>query len=221
MGRVGGGAIGPPLTLLVPGALVAVALVLSMGASSASAQLPQPHWSIASQSQPTRFEAGDGSDAYVVIARNDGAAPTGAGQVVSLTDTVPPGVTVTRVFAEGESADGSGQPSFEMNCPEEPEGRTVTCTYGEEATRLPVLPGTVMVMTVTVSIPAGVTALGENYASVSGGGAPGASVSEATTISPAPAPFGLSLFNLDSTEEDGKPDVQAGSHPYELTSTLA
>ncbi len=173
-----------------------------------------------SESEPTSFAAGAPSDAYVIVARNDGAAATSAQAPVSLTDTLPARVTVQSVAAVGESADGKGEPRVEMDCPEEPSGTTVTCTHGEEG-EPPVLPGAVIVMTVVVAVAEGATTLGANTATISGGGAPSASSSDTVTIHSDPAPFGLSLFELASAAEDGEPDTQAGSHPFELTSTLA
>jgi uncharacterized repeat protein (TIGR01451 family) len=212
-----GGAIGMCLALCL--ALLLAALAAALHASCAAAALPRAHWSIVSESQPTRFVAGAPSDAYVVVVRNDGAAATSE-EPVSLTDTLPAGVTVQSVKVAGESADGKGEPRLEMDCPEEPTGNTVTCTYGEEG-EPPVLPGAVLALTVVVTVAEGTTVLGANTATISGGGAPSASSSDGVTIGSSPAPFGLSLFELAAVGEDGEPDTQADSHPFELTSTLA
>jgi hypothetical protein len=181
----------------------------------------RPHWSIVSESQPTGFPVGAGSDAYVLVVRNDGGAPT-SGEAVHIADALPAGVSATRVTASGEADDGEGLLRYNVTCPEGgPFTGTVTCAYGEGAKALPVLPGAVIVMTVAVSIPEGLTALEANVGTVSGGGAPSASSSETVTVGSDPAPFGLSLFDLDAVGPDGEADTQAGSHPSELTTTLA
>jgi len=68
----------------LPLALFALAAI---GAAPAMAASASPHWSIVSESQPTYFKAGDTSDAYVLIVRNDGAGSTTHGSVVTVTDT--------------------------------------------------------------------------------------------------------------------------------------
>jgi hypothetical protein len=184
-----------------------------------------PHWSIVAQSQPSYFTAGDTADAYRLIVRNDGAGSTLPGDVVQISDTLPAGVTATKVTAVGEGPNGSGRPKYEMTCPEGSLTGTVTCSYEEGPLNGPVLPGAVIVMRVTVAAPLTVPAeahtLGTNEATVSGGGAPSATTSEATQIDAGPVPFGLSYFDLDMAEPDGETDTQAGSHPYELTASLA
>jgi len=208
------------LTLAVLFAAVCV------GATAASAESASPHWGILSESEPTYFKAGDTSDAYVLIVRNDGGAATTHGSTVTVTDTLPADVTATKVTAEGEAANGSGSPRYELNCPQAPVTETVTCTYEEGvnkegAEQGRVLQGATIVMTITVSIPEGLTKLEANSATVSGGGAPSASSSETTPIDLATVPFGLSFFDIDSATESGEADTQAGSHPFELTTSLA
>ncbi len=59
-----------------------------------------------------------------------------------------------------------------------------------------------------------------NEASVIGGGAPAAGVRQALTVSDAPVPFGASTYELRPEEAGGGVDTQAGSHPFQLTTTL-
>jgi hypothetical protein len=198
-------------------AVLAFAGVVATPSLAASAG---PHWSIVSESQPTYFQAGDTSDAYVLIVRNDGSLPTAHGSTVTVTDSLPVGVTATKIAAEGEGANVSGTPRYEMTCPPGPVTGAMTCTYDEGPERGPVLPGATIVVTITVSIDAGAEPL-SNSATVSGGGAPSAATKETTPVDPGTIPFGLSFFGLDTVGEAGEPDTQAASHPFELTTELA
>ena len=222
MGRVCEGA--SRLSLLLVGALAAGALALgACAASPARAASASPHWSIFSESQPTYFKAGDTADAYVLIVRNDGGAATVANSAVTIADTLPQGVTATMISARGEGANGQGSPRYDLTCPTGPLTGTVTCTYAEGPGQGAILPGMVIVMTIRVSIPSipeGAVAL-ESSATVSGGGAPSESVGETTKIDAGPVPFDMSFFDLDAVGENGEADTQAGSHPFELTASLA
>jgi hypothetical protein len=215
------GLASPLATLLVLGAV---------HAASANAASASPHWSIVSEAQPSYFKVGDASDAYVLIVRNDGAAPT-QGSAVTITDELPVGVTATKVTASGAAANGNGSPRYQFTCSGVATA-TVSCSYEQNERHGRVLAGATIVMTITVSISAerealsiiasaGVETLQANSAIVSGGGAPSASSEETTRIDAAPVPFGLSLFDVDVAEEGGDLDTQAGSHPFELTTSLA
>ncbi len=203
--------------------LLALAAVLAIGAIGAAPSIAAsagPHWSIVSESEPTYFKLGDTSDAYVVIVRNDGALPTTKGSTVTVADTPPLGVVVTGVSAGGEAANGNGSPKYKPTCsiPSAPE--PVTCVYEHDPQGV-ILPGATIVMTITVSVSGAESAETPNVATVSGGGAPSASTQAKTPIDAGPIPFGLSFFDVDIADEGGVADTQAGSHPYELTASLA
>jgi uncharacterized repeat protein (TIGR01451 family) len=180
-----------------------------------------PHWSIVTQSEPTYFKAGDTSDAYRLTVRNDGGLPTARGSAVTVTDALPKGVTASKVSSSGEAANGNGSPKYKMKCPEGPVTGVLTCTYEEDSLHGAVLAGATIVLTITVSVPKGGELIEPNSATVSGGGAPSASVSESTSVTSAPVPFGLSYFTTDIADESGEAGKQAGSHPFELTTSLA
>ncbi len=201
--------------------LIAVLIVGLAGASSSHASPPSPHWSIASESEPTYFKAGEASEAYALIVRNDGGIPTAKGSPVTITDSLPKGVTATKASAAGESANGTGFPNFELACSITAGAEVVTCTYEEGPTSGRVLAGATIVMTIRVAVPEGAQALDANSATVSGGGAPSASTSEVTPLSNESAPFGLSRFDVETVEASGEADTLAGSHPFELTTSLA
>jgi hypothetical protein len=223
MGRVRGAVSRHGVSRRVLPVVIVLALSL-VGASSSLAASPGPHWSIVSESQPTYFTRGS-SDAYVLVVRNDGAAPTVPGGIVTITDSLPEHVTMTKVTAQGEAANGSAVSLYKPACSGESGAELVTCTYEEGPSQGPVFAGATIVVTITVAVSSEVETHGAslltNTAVVSGGGAPSTATSEATPIDDEPAPFGLSFFDLDTVEEDGEADSQAASHPFELTTSLA
>jgi hypothetical protein len=203
-------------------ALMLLALLALGGtmAPTSSAASASPHWSIVMESQPTYFEPGDTNDAYVLNVRNDGGAPTTAASRVTVTDELPEHVTATKVTAKGEAAYGSNSLRYEMKCPEGPIVGSVTCSYEADSGHVRVPAGSIIIVTIVVSVEASVVSPLKNSATVAGGGAPSASVSETTPLDAAPVPFGLSFFDVESVWENGEADTQAGSHPYELTTSL-
>jgi hypothetical protein len=202
-------------------ALTTMLIVGMVGAAPSQASQPSPHWSILSESQPTYFKAGEASEAYVLIVRNDGGAQTTKGSPVTIVDGLPTGVTVTKALAVGESANGIGSPNFELPCSVTAGAERVICTYEEGPASGAILAGATIVVTIKVAVPEGTQVLDANSATVSGGGAPSASISEVTPLSGEIAPFGLSSFHVETVGDNGEADTQAGSHPFELTTSLA
>ncbi len=59
-----------------------------------------------------------------------------------------------------------------------------------------------------------------NEVTFTGGGAPVAHVTQPVTVSAAAIPYGLQDFGSSLEDEGGAPDTQAGSHPYQFTTSL-
>jgi hypothetical protein len=202
-------------------AFTMILIATPAGTAPAVAAPATPHWSIVAESEPTYFKAGDTSDAYVLIVRNDGAAATQHGDEVTITDSLPTGVTSTKVSGEEEGPNSAGSPSYAMTCSTGTGSEPVTCTYEEGPKHGSIPAGATIAVTITVAVQEGVAKLAPNSATVAGGGAPPASVQETTPVDADEVPFGLAFFDVDSVEEGGEVDDQAGSHPFELTTSLA
>jgi hypothetical protein len=150
----------------------------------------------------------------VVSAINLGdASVNGAAAEVSIADQLPKGLEAASI--EGLTGNqGIETPSQDYG-PVECAPQTVTCTFTGSLppyTRIEVRIGVVVKPT---------AASGElNRVSVSGGGAPAASIARPITISEAPTPFGVETYELSPEEAGGGPATQAGSHPFQLTTTL-
>ncbi|MGA9874323.1 MAG: hypothetical protein WBQ21_00755 [Solirubrobacteraceae bacterium] len=135
---------------------------------------------------------------------------------ITITDQLPVGVTATHVYAEG----GGGtlnkyggrinNPSLAQCTIEE---QTVTCHYG-----IPVRPYEHMVIVIRIKVAQG-AARGENEATVSGGGAATVTSRRPLDLETSP-PYGVQTYELAPEEEGGLANTQAGSHPFQLTTTL-
>ncbi|MFZ1153791.1 MAG: hypothetical protein WAN93_02680, partial [Solirubrobacteraceae bacterium] len=73
---------------------------------------------------------------------------------------------------------------------------------------------------IKVQVEADASSSEENQVSVSGGGAPPALVARPLGIGET-TPFGVEDFREHFEEEGGTPDTQAGSHPFQFTTTVA
>ena len=186
--------------------------VLALPAASAAAAAPAPAWTLSSVSAPTYFAPGDSSGTahYEITLVNTGGAATD-GSPITVTDQLPTGLTLDPSGASGSSYAVSGSFSS-LACS---GGPTVACTLDET---LP--PGTELQVDVPVDIAANAPASVTNAVTVSGGGAQEVSATEPTTISSTSAGFAIQQFGFSATNADGYPALQAGSHPYQITTNL-
>ena len=196
---------------------LAAALLLSLaGAASASAAV---QWSVTSAHGPQSFAPGQPGQ-YVIQPFNVGDADTSADYTV--TDTLPPGVTVTAASAGWACV---GLP-----------GPTVSCTHDGSSTnaivRAPLANGdqrgAAATLVLTVAVDPSASGMADNTVTVSGGG-PGAvngSDVDPTPFSTTPAGFGFVADRFladafDSAAPDASPVRQAGAHPFEYRVNFA
>lgn len=207
---------------------LAVAALLLVAAAPATAAAPR--WEVESLGQPTNFAHGNNLNAYFITATNIGDGPTDEGDV-TITDTLPEGMTAACVqFYVGDSTSNFGTchtsndqtqlcTTAPLQCTVTPAALAATLPAGHD----PVFePGEHLTMTVHVDVRA--SAAGKtltNSVTVSGGGAPPASTSSSNLVSATPAPFGIQSLALLARNRDAAPTTQAGSHPYQVRTTVA
>jgi hypothetical protein len=170
-----------------------------MAASRAEAAVPV--WALTAVAAPRSFMPGEsgGRDRFLVEATNVGSAGmTGA---VTITDSLPAGLTAVGIEGEGAGHTCTLTP---LSC--------VFTSGPRPARRLAV----VIRVNVDPVAPSSVT----DEATVSGGGAPGASAREPMQISSTPTVFGFEGFSFSVTNEDGSANTQAGSRPYAITADI-
>ncbi len=219
--------------------IIVMVLLALVGAGQAVAA--QPWWHVATISAPAAPNS-TGARIDVVVDNVGDSATSGTYAehlaeavsedstkgFVTVVDKLPPGMTVSEVHQEGggqnpgqDGGEGFGErlEFFEAYGFKPPKlcsvvGQTVECKYGEQ-----VWPYEQIILEITVKVAPG-AGDGMNEVDVSGGGAP-PDTSRRTLAVEAPAPsFGVQTYEVTPEEEGGLPDTQAGSHPFQLTTTL-
>jgi hypothetical protein len=205
--------------VLARGVLVLVAVTLLVGfvsVSPAGAALPAttaPWWHLGFSVTPTNLPPGGEGNIIVTVSNLGDEAVDAATNTVTITDKLPAALkkSVTAI-----------SPTFVAI---KPKG-TLTCTLASLSCTFSgtVEPYESLQITVTMkavepnTLPAGEE---QNEVKVTGGGAPSASLRRPVTVSAAPTQFGIENYELTPENEDGSPDTQAGSHPFQLTTTVA
>jgi hypothetical protein len=156
----------------------------------------------------TRIQEGKANDRYTLLAVNTRSRST-EGEV-TITDTLPGGLVPTEMTVE------EPRTYFKETC-----AVTVPlkCVYDRPIA--PVRPGGELRVRLYVAVAsAAVKGTLVNQASVSGGGGVEAKTSETTAVNVGPAPFGIDQLAFDATGLEGGLDMQAGDHPYAVTTRL-
>lgn len=197
---------------MAPSAFAACLAVFSlMAAGTAAARAPW--WHVNTISAPASQPGGEGM--LILEVSNLGDAPVnGFANPVTIIDALPPGVTPEHVHGEGGGSFPIGINGVKeaMQC--NAAAQIVTCTYEG-----PLLAYERFMIAISARVQPGAGG-GESAVSVSGGGAPPLSWRHPLSLSGPPSPFGAQNYELTPEEENGAPDTQAGSHPFQLTTTL-
>jgi hypothetical protein len=192
------------------GSLVAVVVALLMLGGAGQAGATMPWWHVNTVSAPTSVASIEGR--VVVEVSNVGdAMANGFEHPVTVVEKLPAGVTATRIYGEGGGSELNRTNAADfMSC----TLATLTCTYSG-----PVLAYERLMIAMTVKVAPGAGG-GENEVNVSGGGAQAVTWRHALALGDAPPPYGVENYELTPEEEGGAPATQAGSHPFQLTTTL-
>jgi hypothetical protein len=192
---------------------------LSLLGSVASAGAASPWWHVNTISAPAYAPGGEGR--LVVEVSDLGDAMVNATKhSVTIVDRLPAGVAATRVYGEGGGGSiGAGiggglSAASTLPCALTEAGQTVTCTYGSV-----LLAYERFMVAVTVQVEPG-AGTGVNEVGVSGGGAPPVRLRRALAFGESAPGYGAESYELTPEEEGGALDTQAGSHPFQLTTTL-
>jgi hypothetical protein len=191
-------------------AVLAGALALAL-MSAAPAFAEAPWWRIGSEAAPSYLPPGGEGQVIVVVSNLGDGEINGSKNPVIITDKLPPGLTATAITGQIKN-------QSELKCPTgKPPVPPLTCTFAGV-----LYPYERLAVTIKVKVegpPGTMTSLPDEV-TVEGGGAPRVSSTQQVTVSGEATPFGVKSYELSPFNENGTPATQAGSHPFQLTTTL-
>jgi hypothetical protein len=194
------------------GLLAGLVVVMVMAVGSGEAFAVEPWWHVNTISAPSSPPGGESSMVVEVSDLGDGMV-NGMVSPVRVVDTLPAGVSAIHVYGEGGGGTVSqSDAASHTHC--SIVGQVVTCTF---AGILRVYERLMIAITAEVEPGSGT---GINEVSVSGGGAPSVLSRHALALGGSVPAYGVENYELTPEEEGGTPDTQAGSHPFQLTTTL-
>jgi hypothetical protein len=219
--RRAAGSSGGRVTRGVLGVLVGVLLAGLVGVAPVFAAGPTVGWTVGAVAEPSMFSAKDAlaceieeqCDRYQLLVQDVGAQASEG--TVKLTDVLPAGLTVL------ETRSGRGPEGESWGCGSSAGGSTVECQLSEAVVGGQYAP----YMEIVVSAPGNetprvlknkVSVESENFEHVK---AQASSVLETPANAPA-LPFSVNEFTFEPGDEAGQPELQAGGHPWELTTSL-
>ena len=192
--------------------------VLAVTAQDAAAT---PWWKVRTMSVHATKPGNEASIIVEVSNLGDTVANKAVGsfvfEPVTVADKLPAGVTPTAIYAEGGGGSiGLNVQAGLASC----SLSTTTCTYNA-----PVMPYERLLVKINVSATSG-AGTGQNEVSVSGGVAEPVVSHHTLSLEPlatngeAASQYGIESFELNTEEEGGGPTTQAGSHPFQLTTSF-
>jgi hypothetical protein len=190
---------------LLFGALAAVLAASPSYAASA-------WWHLSSGARPSVLKVGSEAQVVAGIENLGDADARGEISPIKIKDMLPSGLKALAI----EGTVPQGNTSIPIEC----ELSSLSCTLREPGPpfeeRLAQYGAVELRIAVQVESAVG----GQNEVSVSGGGAPPASLRSPLTVGEGPVPFGLQESSFELEEEGGTATTQAGAHPFQLTNTL-
>jgi hypothetical protein len=201
-----------------------------LGAMATSASAAgEPWWGITTNARPTILSSGEQATIVAQATNLGDAITTGA---IVVRDKVPAGLKVQSVafftfgFERGKFDLSSFLSAFGGSCTTTP--REAVCVYpgiGESFLESPnpiaaVRPFEHLEMAVKAEVESGAES-GPNEVEVSGGAAATATKAAVVSVGNAPTSFGVQNYEVNPEEDGGTVDARAGSHPFQLTTSLA
>jgi hypothetical protein len=207
------------MTLIV----CSVLLVSAARSAPARAESGVPWWHITATTAPTNLHpGGEGLIQLIVTNAGDGQVNATSGNPVTVTDVLPPGLEATSIKAAAgvQLKNGAASPAAQVECTA-PAG-TITCTYPGPESLLesrPLIPFESLEVNIYVKVASDIAPGAEGSVAVAGAGVSPVTVPQRPTIGGADE-YGVRDFELSAENEGGSTDTQAGSHPFQLTTSI-
>jgi hypothetical protein len=199
----------PRTSLALFAALLSVLAFSAVSTSSASAA-GSAWWHLMSFQRPTALKAG-GEGKIVLVALNAGYGTLNAEtSPVSISDALPQGLEAVAISGKATEFGGGQQGGGPVEC----SLGSLSCTFAGF-----LVPFEQIEVEISVHVKAGTTSGEINDFSVSGGGVPSASIRRPVELGNSEVP-GVAVYELNPEEEGGQTDAQAGSHPFQYTTSL-
>ena len=209
--------------------LLAGLLVLPLLATATSSAATPLHawWHLSSRAAPTNLAPGSTGLLEVAAGNAGDTTVVGTGTPVTLTDVLPAGLTVTdpALVVPHRSQKAAHELEKFWKCTVA-ELRIVSCS---STAPVPPYERLELEIPVKVNVPGGTETKLDNELRVSGGEAPeavsplaGGTLVRPIQISDKPVVFGIEEdgYSIVPENDDGSVDTQAGSHPFQLTSSV-
>jgi hypothetical protein len=211
----------PDVRSVLPALVVCLLLGAAIGAGPASAaSTATPWWQLDVQAVPTNLQPGAEGRIKVVATNVGDAQANGATDTIILRDRVP---TQLEVLSNGIVAYAGTPLSLhgvaqrtKLSCTV--SGQTVSCPFHGTLE-----PYETVQLSITVKVlePPGTVTTLPNEATAEGGGTPSpVTRTDSLKVSPEVTRFGIVRYQLSPENEGGTLDMQAGSHPFQLTSSF-
>ena len=200
-------------------AALALGALLALAGGAASASAASSWWLVNQSFAPTALKQGEEA-AIVINAVNAGYQTIDSTtNTITFKDKLPAGVEVVpgSTAIEGEAGEQVGK------VPNHPT-IVLTCTNTENTISCPVktkiLPTESLRLKVLVKVTAPAETTLTNTVEIEGGGLTTTTASRSAVTSATAAPFGVENYELRPENADGTLDAQAGSHPFQLSTTF-
>ncbi|HWX43930.1 MAG TPA: hypothetical protein VNY52_01245 [Solirubrobacteraceae bacterium] len=191
------------LVVALASACVAVGMV---GVASALAEGEAPWWNVLENAAPTDLPSGGTGQIQVVATNLGDAKADGSSVPITISDVLPPGIVAIGIKGVAGLAGSLGEAECSL--------AAVSCTFAQS---IPPYLAVTLDLTVRVEPDA---KPGVNEAVTEGGGATRVANRQPLAVGATATPFGVEAFEMTPESAGGVPDTQAGSHPFQLTTTL-